>query len=203
MRQNWSAMSASIQHHPAGLTWYETGGMGRASHALKEGPRVWLVDPFDDPDALAAAAELGEPTAVIQLLDRHGRDCAAIAQRLSVPLLRVPATVAGSPFEVVHVISQRWWKEVALWWPERRTLVVAETVGTVRAFALGRALGVHPFLRMLPPGALQSFSPELLLVGHGPPVQTDAAAALSEALAHSRTDTPKLLLELPSLILNR
>jgi hypothetical protein len=193
-------MSATIQHHRLGITWHEPSAMARAAHAVRENEHVWLIDPFDDPAALSAAAELGEPSAVIQLLDRHNRDCAAIADRLGVPLLRLPATVAGSPFEVVKVVSQRWWTELALWWPAERALVVAEAVGTAPAFRLGRELGVHPMLRITPPGVLQAFSPDIILVGHGPAIESGGAPALSEALANARLDTPKLLLALPSLI---
>jgi hypothetical protein len=195
-----STMTTNVRHHALGLTWWEDTAMARAAHALKEDKHVWLIDPFDDADALAAAAELGAPSAVIQLLDRHGRDCAEIAERLNVPLLRVPAVVAGGPFEVVRVVSQRFWKEVALWWPERHALIVAEAVGTIPPFALGRPLGMHPFLRLTPPGSLQAFSPEILLVGHGAPLESGAAPALADALSHARSDTPKLLLQLPSLI---
>lgn len=193
-------MSATIQHHRLGITWHEPSAMARAAHAVKENEHVWLIDPFDDSAALSAAAELGEPSAVIQLLDRHNRDCAAIADRLGVPLLRLPATVAGSPFEVVKVVSQRWWTELALWWPAERALIVAEAVGTAPAFRLGRELGVHPMLRITPPGALQAFSPDIILVGHGPAIESGGAPALSEGLANARLDTPKLLLALPSLI---
>jgi hypothetical protein len=195
-------MSATIQHHRLGISWHESGAMARAAHAVRESEHVWLIDPFDDPDALSAVAELGEPSAVIQLLDRHNRDCAPIADRLGVPLLRLPATVAGSPFEVVKVVSQRWWTEKALWWPGERALIVPEAVGTADAFRLGRELGVHPMLRLTPPGSLQAFSPDMILVGHGPAIETGGAPALSDALANARLDTQKLLLALPSLIKN-
>ena len=175
--------------------------MRRAAHALRADGRVWLVDPFEDPVALSAATELGTPAGVIQLLDRHNRDCGAIAQRLEVPLLRVPAQVDDSPFTVISVISRPWWREVALWWEAERTLVVAEAVGTVPAFTLGREVGVHPMLRLRPPrGPLTARSPERLLVGHGAAVQSDAAAAISDALSGSLTDIPQLVLKLPSLI---
>jgi hypothetical protein len=45
---------------------------------------VWLVDPVDVPEAIERARSLGEPAAVLQLLDRHGRGCAAVAERLGV-----------------------------------------------------------------------------------------------------------------------
>ena len=175
--------------------------MRRAAHALRADGRVWLVDPFEDPVALSAATELGTPAGVIQLLDRHNRDCGAIAQRLEVPLLRVPEQVDDSPFTVLSVISRPWWREVALWWEAERTLVVAEAVGTVPAFTLGRKVGVHPMLRLRPPrGTLTARSPERLLVGHGVAVQSDAAAAINDALSGSLSDIPQLVLKLPSLI---
>jgi hypothetical protein len=193
-------MAARIQHHPLGLTWYEDDAMARAAHAVRDREHVWLIDPFDDPAALAAASELGSPAGVIQLLDRHKRDGAAIAERLGAPLLRLPAEVAGSPFTVIPVVSQRWWRELALWWPAERTLIVAEAVGTSPVFALGRALGVHPMLRLTPPGALSANRPARVLVSHGPPLESGGEAALSQALAHARGDIPKLLLKLPSAL---
>ncbi len=194
-------MTSSIQRHCAGLTWVESSAMGRAAHALHERGRVWLIDPFTDEVALSAAAELGRPAGVIQLLDRHDRDCAEIARQLEVPRLRTPAAVPDSPFAVVPVVSQRWWREVALWWAAERTLVVAEAVGTAPAFGVGRRVGVHPLLRLTPPrAALGSRSPERLLVGHGPAIESSAAPALSEALSASRSDIPHLVLKLPSLI---
>jgi hypothetical protein len=178
--------------------------MTRASHAVVDQGRVWLIDPFEDAQALAAVAELGRAAAVIQLLDRHRRDGEAIARRLGVPLLRMPAAVSDSPFEVVEVISLPKWKEIALWWPAKKTLVVAEAVGTAPLFALGRAAGVHPLLRPVPPRqALGRYLPEILLVGHGSPVVSDAAAALTEALQNARRDIPKFVLSLPNALRDR
>lgn len=194
-------MSNSIQRHPLGLTWLETSGMRRAAHALRAGGRVWLVDPFDDDTALSAVTELGTPAAVIQLLDRHNRDCGRIAQRLEIPLLRQPGSVGDSPFTVVPVMSRPWWREVALWWEAERALVVAEAVGTAPAFTLGRRVGIHPLLRLRPPkGALTAHSPERLLVGHGAAIESGAAAAIDEALSGSFSDIPQLVLRLPRLV---
>jgi hypothetical protein len=194
-------MSVALQHHAVGLTWHESNTMARSAHAVRDGERVWLIDPFEDAPALEAAAALGQPAAVIQLLDRHQRDGEAIAARLGVPLLRLPTTLPDTPFEVVSVVARPWWREIALWWPAQSALIVAEAVGTGPLFRLGRPLGVHPLLRALPPrAALGGYAPERLLVGHGPALESGAGPALREALAAARTDIPKLLIKLPSAI---
>jgi hypothetical protein len=197
-------MGVKLQRHALGITWIEQNAMARAAHALVDDGRVWLIDPYENAEAMAAAAELGPPAGVLQLLDRHNRDCQAIAQRLGVPLLRLPADTAdtaGTPFTAMSIISNRAWREVALWWADERALVVAEAIGTAPAFALGRRAGVHPMLRLVPPRAkLSGFEPERLLVGHGEAIESGADPALSEALAHSRRDVPQLLLSLPKLL---
>ena len=91
------------------------------------------------------------------------------------------------------------WHEIALWWPEPRALVVADALGTSPYYALGRAAGMHPALRPLPPRALRDYAPEHLLVGHGPGVHDGAAAALREAYARARSDLPRLVAKLPDL----
>jgi hypothetical protein len=138
---------------------------------------------------------------VLQLLDRHNRDGNTIAQRLGVPLMRLPMDGAGTPFTVIPIISNRAWREVALWWADERALVVAEAIGTAPAFALGRRAGVHPMLRLVPPRKqLSRFQPERLLVGHGEAIESGADAALREALARSRSDLPQLVLRIPTLL---
>ena len=159
---------------------------------------------FEDDVALSTAAELGRPAGVIQLLDRHDRDCDQIAQRLEIPRLKVPTAVPDSPFAVIPVVSRPWWREVALWWESERTLVVAEAVGSVPAFALGRRLGMHPMLRLTPPrGALQREAPDRLLVGHGPTIESGAESAIRDALSAARSDILKFVLTIPSLIRGR
>ena len=196
-----TGMSTTIQRHGAGLTWYENDAMARAAHALPTEAGVWLVDPFDDEAALAAAAELGRPAGVIQLLSRHNRDCEAIASRLGVIHHHLPARLPRTPFEVVSVVERPWWQERALWWAERATLVVSEAIGTTPLFALGRPAGVHPMPRLVPPrSALGGSHPQRLLVGHGPPLDSGGDEALHQALAASRADLPRFVLKLPGAI---
>lgn len=192
-----------MHEHAAGLTWvFAEETMQRACHALVADGKVWLIDPIDAPAPLARAAELGEVTGVLQLLDRHNRDGEAIATRLGVPLTRLPTSVPGSPFEAVSVIDKPKWHEVALWWPEGKTLVVAEAVGSVDAFAVGDGpVGVHPMLRAFGVSALRGYEPDVLMMGHGAPVTGPATAgALRDALDRSRKDLPKLLTKLPGLL---
>jgi hypothetical protein len=59
--------------------------MRRCSHALAVDGRVWIFDAVADEEALARVVELGEPAGVVQLLNRHYRDNAALAERLGVP----------------------------------------------------------------------------------------------------------------------
>ncbi len=184
----------------AGFSWIVGEPATRASHALADDGRVWLVDPLRHDEALQRASTLGQPAGVVQLLDRHNRDCADVAAELGVPHLVVPDSITNSPFETVALTRKRGWRETALWWPATRTLVVAEAIGTNRFFAAGgEAAGVHLLLRLTPPrDALGRFAPEHLLVGHGQGIHGPAAtAALRHALAHSRRGLPRLLLGVP------
>jgi hypothetical protein len=163
--------------------WVEDEFMERASHALLTEAGTWLIDPVDNPrvDALENVA------GVIQLLDRHNRDCAAIARRLGVPHYE-----RTGPFEYLPVRNTRRWREVALWWPARRVLVCADALGTARYYRAGdERLAVHPFLRLRPPKL--DVRPEVILCGHGPGVFVNAEAALREALSTSRRRIPQQL----------
>jgi hypothetical protein len=166
----------------------EPAFMRRTSHAVVADGRVWVIDPVLEDGVLERVRALGEPAAVVQLLDRHGRDCAEVAGLLGVPHLEVPGVApADAPFEVLPVLDRRRWREVALWFPEHRALVCAEAVGTAQYYrAPVERLAVHPLLRLTPPRALLRFEPDHLLVGHGPGIHEDAAAALRDAIRGSR-----------------
>lgn len=154
--------------------------MERASHALDADGATWLIDVVDGP----RVGELRNVTGVIQLLDRHNRDCGAIATRLGVPHHVVPHGRLG-PFEFLPIRDQRRWREVALWWEDERVLVCADALGTAAYFRAGdERLAVHPLLRLRPPRL--DVHPDVILCGHGPGIFDDADAALREALRTSR-----------------
>lgn len=189
---------------PFGFSWLVDEPMTRTSHALADEGRVWLVDPVDWRPAVDRAETLGAPAAVIQLLDRHNRDCAAVAARLDVPHVVAPAEFPETPFEIVEIRRTKRWNEVALWWPATETLVVAEAVGTNPFFTGGKSpAGVHLLLRLQPPRQLARFEPEHLLVGHGEGVHgTPATTALHDAIATSRRTLPRLVLKAPALAID-
>ena len=181
-----------------GLEWVPEGDkLARTSHAVVAGDRVWLTDVVDGPGLDERISALGSPAAVIQLLDRHGRDNTAVAERLGVPLYKTPlADIEGAPFAVLPISKWRFWREIAVWFAEERVLACADALGSIGYFrAQEEPFGVHPLLRLFPPRrALADLEPEHLLFGHGPGFHgADAPRALRESLATSRRRLPLAL----------
>lgn len=189
-----------IENGDIGISWVMDEPMARASHALSDGKKVWLVDPVDDEAAIQRALSLGEPAVVFQLLDRHNRDCKEVADRLGIELVALPLELRGTPFEAIEVVDNRLWKERALWWKATRTLVVAEAIGASKMFNPSKeGAGVHIGLRATPPRKqLGTYNPKHLLMGHGQPINgKQATTALQQALDRSRRDLPGSMLKLP------
>ena len=191
-----------VDEFEGSVGWTESERMQRTSHALAVDGRVWLIDPIDGEGVEERTRGVGEPAGVIQLLDRHGRDSAVWAKRLGVPLHVVPASLPETPFQFLPVRRGRWWKEVVLWWPERRILVCADALGTIPFFRAGdEPAGLHPFLRLRRPRALAGLGVEHLLVGHGEGIHGEAAAAaVDRALQTGRRRIPRWLAGIPRLV---
>lgn len=195
-------MAPRFESHGLGLSWLADDGekMARASHAVVAGGQVWVIDPVDVEGLDERIAALGEPAGVIQLLDRHQRDCKDVAERLGVPYVALPFEgVPGSPFEPVPLVDNKLWREVALWWPERRALIVAESVGCCDFFRAGdEEVGTHPMRRFSPPRReLSRLEPEHLLTGHGTGTHGPGTAeALHDSLANARWRLPRAALSL-------
>ena len=188
------------------LGWIREGdSLERASHAVRVAGRVWLTDVVDGSGIDERIRALGEPAGVVQLVDRHKRDCAVMATRLGVPLHETPfGGVPDAPFEVIPVTRHRWWREVALWFPAEQTLVVGDALGTVSYFLAGdEPVGVHPLLRFAPPRrAFAGLEPIHVLCGHGQGGHGEGVpVAVHEALATARRRLPRAWLSgIPDLV---
>ena len=187
----------TVDQSDLGISWVLDEPMQRACHAILADGKVWFVDPIEVDDIVDRGAALGEPAGVLQLLDRHNRDCAAVAERLKIEHLKVPDAVGGSPFEAIKALRFPGWKETALWWPERRVLVVAEILGTHPITNAGTGkVGVHPMLRLRPPNSVRGRGASHLLPGHGAPIHEDAEAEIERAYSRTRRDIPKATIEM-------
>jgi len=211
-----------IDRYEGGVGWiaYPEEKMERASHAFAvandetDTDDVWVVDPVDAPGVDDLLAELGEVAGVVCALDRHKRDCAAIARRhdvavhvpdwmdgvaskLDAPVERFGRRLADTGFETIRIRNSSVppWQEVGLF--DGETLIVPESLGAAAYFRGDRErLGVHPMLRLTPPrAALSGLEPERILVGHGVGVLEDAPTALADALEGSRSKAPGLYLK--------
>jgi hypothetical protein len=177
-----------------GFGWQVDERMERTSHAIANDWRVWIFDPVAWEPALERISELGTPAGVVQLLDRHGRDCAEVAARFAIPHFVVPVDgIPASDLEITAVVNMRFWREIAVWLPAQRMLVCGDALGTTRYFRAGdEPLAVHPLLRLRPPRALGRYEPEHVVCGHGAGVHgPDTPKALREALATARRRLPR------------
>jgi hypothetical protein len=181
-----------VDEFEGGFGWQadESEYIERTSHAVAAAGGVWLFDVLDADGLDERVRELGEPAGVVQLLDRHGRDCAAVARRLGVPLHVTPRALSFS-LQVVWIPR---WHEVAAFL-DGRVLVVGDALGTASYFrAPGERLAVHPLLRPVPPRVLRGLSPEHVLCGHGEGMHGHGAAdALEQALRTARRRIPRWL----------
>jgi len=179
--------------------------MRRASHAICSRGEVWYTDPVYDPVMLERGRALGHAAGVVQMLDRHPRDCARVAAELGVPLYVLPETAPqGAPFEVITVVRSRAgrWHEIALWFPELRLLCVAEAIGGAPYFrAPGEVVGPHPLLRLAhPPRRLAGIPAAHIVCGHGAGLHApDAGAQMDTAIGHARRRIPRWALALAGI----
>ena len=185
-----------VDELPFGFGWIRDEPYERCSHALAAAGRVWLVDPLEADGIDERIRALGDVAGVIQLLDRHNRDCAAFARRFGVPRHEVPREpLEGAPFRFL-VVRKGWtWQEVALWWPDEAVLACGDALGTSRFYAAeGERLAVHPLLRIWPPRTRlgrRVRDVRHVLCGHGEGVHGDGTdAAVREALATARSRGP-------------
>jgi hypothetical protein len=179
-----------------GFGWQVDERMQRTSHALGGEDGVWIFDPIAWDPALERISTLGKPAGVVQLLDRHKRDCAEVATLLGVPHFAVPDHELPA-LELIAVVDFPFWHELAVWVPRQQALVCADALGTAPYFrARDEPLGVHPLLRLKPPRVLGRYEPQHVLCGHGAGVHGPGTpAALRDALTTARRGLPRAWLE--------
>jgi hypothetical protein len=191
--RSWSRVApwSATDEHEDCFGWVADERIARTSHALRVDGGVYLIDPLLGEGVEERIRALGEPAAVMQLLDRHNRDCAAWAERLGVPHVRAWRGLGGAPFEALAVYANRVWREVALWEPVSATLVCADALGTLPYFrARGERIGWHPLVRLSPPRSFETVAPSRILVGHGAGLEAGATAALADLAANGRRRLP-------------
>ena len=144
--------------------------MQRGSHAVRDARRRCLaVRPGGRRRTGGRASRRSGGPRRRPAVDRHPRDCAALAERYGVPhCTRAPRgaspALAARP---VVLADRRWWRGGVLAAGAPRP--AGRRVGRDRAHFLapGDRVGLHPFARIGPPTALPGSTPEHLLPGHG------------------------------------
>lgn len=220
MKGSGSTELQEIDRRNDGVGWiaHPDEGMQRASHALvddgdeTDGDGVWLIDPVDAADLEELLSGFGDVLGVVVLLDRHKRDAAEIARRhdvsvyrptwmrsideaIEAPVRALDTELGGTGYRVRKRIDLPIWKEAVLYRPNDGSLLVPESFGTADFFcAPGERLGVHPMLRLTPPGDLGGLAVERVLVGHGSGITDDAQQAIRDAISGSRSRAPALYL---------
>ena len=184
---------------PDGFGWIVEEAMTRTSHALAADGKVWLVDALDWPDAIDRALELGEPAGVIQLLDRHNRDCASLAARLGVPHVVAPDELPGTRSPSSPSCGASAGASRRSGGPTRGRSSWPTRSGRTAFYTGGRRRSASTcFLRLTPPKALAAFEPERVLVGHGEGVAARTRRTGSARRCDtSRRGLPGVLLRLP------
>ncbi|MBI3971396.1 MAG: MBL fold metallo-hydrolase [Chloroflexi bacterium] len=192
-----------------GFGWNAQPGeyLARSSTALAEGGKVWLIDPIRVPGLEDMWRRLGELAGIVVTLARHDRDAGWLATLHGVPIYlphslgdvrfdahaeRVDDRVPNSPLRLIAVDGRgpiKWWRESAVWWPERRVLVTGDVLGNAGYFVLPEErLAVHPLRRFSPPVELSALRPDRVYPGHGQSIAQGAAAAVEHAIRTSRSE---------------
>lgn len=202
-----------VERWEGGLTWmaHPTEDMQRASHALVAPDGVWLVDPLDAAGLDEELDPLGPVAGVVVLTNSHGRHADRFARRHDVavhvpvcfdedahpvvgfdaPIERFEDELGSSGFTLAWQKNGRGWQEGALYHPDRRTLVVPDTLMTSLFVGRTGRLEVFPLFRLSPPAsAFAGLAVDRVLVGHGEPVTDGAQPALEAALDGAHRSTP-------------
>lgn len=189
----------------------------RASHAVvgEEGG-VWVIDPIDAPGVDELLADLGEVVGIAVLSNYHARDAGAIAERHGVsvylpqwmdrvedridhedvPIKRYTGQLGDSGFRIQQCSLGLGTQEAVAYRPSDSTIYIADMLGTLPFATVGEErIGVYLTMRLFPPHeTFGEYTPERIIVGHGPGILEDADVALTDALDGARRGFPRALL---------
>jgi glyoxylase-like metal-dependent hydrolase (beta-lactamase superfamily II) len=204
-------MAAIHGRFAGGFSWQANPNefLERSSTALAADGRAWLVDPTRADGIGDEIAALGKVAAIVLTIGWHDRAVDWFAALYGVPVYahpslrildvktpvqRVQGVVPNSPLRIITCGGRgvlAWWTETALWWPEQRTLVTGDAIGTASYFVQrGQRLTVHPLRRLSPPVELRELPVERLHPGHGRSVAEDVAPQLRAAINDARSNLP-------------
>lgn len=204
-----------VHRWDGGFTWmaHPDEMMQRASHALAVGDDVWLVDPVDAVGLDDVVGELGHVAGVVVLSHAHRRQAERLAKRhevavhvpscihvdaypiteFTVPVKSFDDYLGNSGFELVWTADAKFKQEGALYYPQRKTLVVSDILMTGLFAQQNGRLEVFPFYPLfdipVPTTELGVLDVDRVLVGHGEPVVEQAQEALEDALAEADRGT--------------
>ncbi|MFC7073768.1 hypothetical protein ACFQJ7_07790 [Halovenus rubra] len=187
----------------------------RASHAIRTDEGVWILDPLDAPNVDDLVADLGDVAGVAVLSCYHARDAdtvarrhdvpvhvpewmGRIAERLDTPVKRYTLAPGGSETGFHTFLCRPFpgWQEVFLYHDPTETLVIPDSLGTCDQNRIrDERLGLVTLCRLRPPKQLRGLNPNRILVGHGEPIDKDAATALDTALDAGPLSFPKAFVE--------
>jgi hypothetical protein len=184
----------------------------RASHALKAGDGVWVIDPVDAPGVDGLVEEFGDVAGVVVLSSHHARDAGTIAtrhdvavhiprwmdritERVDAPIEREETVLGSLGFDVTRVEPLSLYQGAIAYRDTDGTLIVPDLLSSGSAYPVGNErIGVMLGARLFPPrDTFDGLEPERILFGHGEGVFEDATTALNDALTGARKRFPQAL----------
>lgn len=185
-----------------GFTWmaHPEADLQRASQAIEVDGKIWLVDPLDTAGLDDKLRTLGEVAGVVVLGSHHERHADRLARRHGVAI-HVPEWFSwggrdfdarvedirdeldATGFELLFLRDNAFRQEGALYHPDRRTLVVSDTLMTALFSSKQGRPELFPPARIRPTyDALRDLDVERMLLSHGEPVFEDVEAKIERAL---------------------
>lgn len=197
-----------------GFTWraHPDADFQRTSHAIRVDDGIWIIDPMDAAGLDEKLIDLGTPAGVVMLSSIHRRHVDRIAQRHNVdvyvpdwfdeasrefdaPVSLITDSLVSTGFELLNLREKPWRQGAALYHPERKTLVVSDSLATTLFSKKEGRLELFPPARINPSyHPLRNLEVDRLLLSHGDPITEDATLQLERALNQEYRGTAAAIL---------